>query len=233
MTVAIVVAAGHGVRLGPGAPKALRTLAGRPLYQYSLETLRGVPSVSGVWLVVPPAAQADVATTLSTGGRFPFPIHVIGGGQERQDSVRNGVESLPQEAAFVVVHDAARPFASRRLFESCIAAAQVHGAAIAALPAVDTIKLVEAGVVERTLDRARTWVAQTPQVARADWLRHALGTAASLTSRFTDEAGVLEQCGYRVHVVPGEASNRKLTTLEDWDWAEWFARNKILNSSST
>lgn len=231
MIAVIVAAAGQGRRLGSGGPKALRLLAGLPLYEYTLDTLQRVPHVGGVWLVVPDAAREEVATALRRRGKFALPIHVVPGGEERQDSVNNAVASLPQEVSLVVVHDAARPFASAKLFESCIAAAQLTGAAIAAIPARDTVKLVEGGVVTGTVDRNRTWLAQTPQAARADWLRHALREAALAKRQFTDEAGALEQCGYQVHVVQGEEWNRKLTTPEDWDWAEWYVAHKRATSA--
>lgn len=226
MVAAIVAAAGQGVRLGPGSPKALRMLAGRPLYCHALNTLQQVLEIAAVWLVVPPRSQDEVIATLGSQTPLRFPIHVIPGGDERQDSVTKAVDMLPKEVSLIVVHDAARPFASAQLFESCIAAARLHGAAIAALPLTDTVKLVESGVVQKTLDRTRTWVAQTPQVARAQWLRDALHKARDGSLRFTDEAGALEQCGYRVHVVKGEEWNRKLTTPDDWDWAEWFIQHR-------
>ncbi|MCX8072296.1 MAG: 2-C-methyl-D-erythritol 4-phosphate cytidylyltransferase [Candidatus Binatia bacterium] len=223
MVAVVIAAAGQGVRLGAGSPKALKPLAGRPLYLYSLATLRAVSGVGGVWLVVPSAAQETVSAELSKPGEYPFPVQVVAGGAERQESVAKALTALPPETAIVAVHDAARPFASAQLFQSCIAAARFHGAAIAALPASDTVKLVEAGVVRETLDRSRTWLAQTPQVARADWLRIALERAVAAKLLFTDEAGALEHCGYPVHIVRGEEWNRKLTTPEDWKWAEWFA----------
>ncbi|GIW44282.1 MAG: hypothetical protein KatS3mg077_1564 [Candidatus Binatia bacterium] len=222
MVGVIVAAAGQGIRLGGEQPKALRDLGGRPLYWYTLATLAAVREVRFVWLVVPPAAEKNVVETLAAAPGFPFSVEVVGGGKERQDSVSRAMEVVPAEATIVAVHDAARPFASPRLFESCLAAARIHGAAIAAVPAADTVKLVVAGVVRQTLDRTTTWLAQTPQVARADWLRAAMRQAHEAGLRFTDEAGALEHCGYPVHVVRGEETNRKLTTPEDWEWAEWL-----------
>jgi 2-C-methyl-D-erythritol 4-phosphate cytidylyltransferase len=146
---------------------------------------------------------------------------VLAGGRERQDSVALALRQVPRAVTHVLVHDAARPFASAALFRACVAAARSHGAAIAAVPVADTVKWVEDGVVVRTLDRTRTWFAQTPQVARADWLRDAIARAEALQLSFTDEAALLEHFGYRVHVVRGEERNRKLTTPEDWAWAEW------------
>ncbi len=231
MLAAILAAAGRGSRLGGEVAKGLRELAGRPLYAYSLEPLCALPQLAGVWLVVPQAAVDQVACAVQAARSTGVQVHVVAGGEERQDSVALALRKIPPSVPLVLVHDAARPFASAQLFQSCAAAARAHGAAIAAVPATDTVKWVEDHVVVRTLDRTRTWLAQTPQVARADWLRDAIARAQELRLSFTDEASLLEYFGYPVHVVRGEERNRKLTTPEDWAWAEWAVTQMQLDQA--
>lgn len=221
MVVGILAAAGRGVRLRGDTPKALRELCGRPLFVHALAGLQRVPEIETVRLVVPAGSESLVKAELDREWKPRVAVHVVVGGAERQDSVAAAMATVPDEVELIVVHDAARPFASPALFQACISAARLYGAAIAAVPVPDTVKLVERDVVRQTLDRARVWLAQTPQVVRADWLRDALTRAGKEAVRFTDEAGLLEHYDYPVHVVPGEQANRKLTTPEDWRWAEW------------
>ena len=161
----------------------------------------------GVVVVVPPA---DVETE---GG--------VAGGATRSESVRAGLDAVPDDATIVCVHDAARPFASAQLFATVIEA--VAGGADAAIPGVpvtDTIKLIDADhVVVDTPPRSSLVAVQTPQAFRAAILRaaHAAGADA------TDDAALVETCGGRVVVVAGEATNRKITHPDDLAWAREVA----------
>ena len=123
----------------------------------------------------------------------------------------------------LLVHDAARPFVSLECVEACVAAAATHGAAIAAVAAHDTVKLADPdSVIIETLDRRRIWLAQTPQVFRTDLLREAYQRARSDGFVATDDAALVERLGHAVRIVPGESTNRKITTPDDLRWAEWY-----------
>ncbi|MCX7620264.1 MAG: 2-C-methyl-D-erythritol 4-phosphate cytidylyltransferase [Acidimicrobiales bacterium] len=202
---AIVVAAGSGSRFGSSVPKQYLPLAGRRVLDWSLAAARSV--CDGVVLVV----AADRADAVE-----PLADHVVVGGSTRSASVRAGLRALPGDASVVVVHDAARPAASRRLFGAVVAAV-CSGAdgAVPGVPVTDTIKrtttLGHQVWVADTPDRDTLVAVQTPQAFRVDALRaaHASGAEA------TDDAALVEAAGGRVQVVPGELANRKITVPDD------------------
>jgi 2-C-methyl-D-erythritol 4-phosphate cytidylyltransferase len=211
MTVALIVAAGRGERLGAGGPKALVELAGRPLVQWSIDALSRVEGMQRVVVAMPPGTQA------------PSGVTVVEGGATRSESVRRALAAAPGGDP-VVVHDAARPLLSVELAQAVIAALERDpsaDAAIAALPVTDTVKRVDReGVVAETLDRSELWAVQTPQVFRRAALERALRVPAEILARATDDASLLERAGGRVIVVRSSAENLKVTTPLDLEVAE-------------
>lgn len=212
---AIVVAAGRGTRFGPAA-KTLAPLAGRPLLAWTLDALEAAASIATVTIVTGPHTAAATEALLAAGG-WRKPDHLALGGARRQDSVAAGLAAAPA-ADIVVIHDGARPLAPAALFDACVAAAREHGAAIAAVPVSDTLKLVSAERIVRTVDRAGLWAAQTPQAFRRDLLVDLFARAADVT--LTDEAALCEAFGIPVAIVPGSPSNLKITQLDDLAVAE-------------
>jgi 2-C-methyl-D-erythritol 4-phosphate cytidylyltransferase len=156
------------------------------------------------------------------GGTGCMFVAVIAGGTERQDSVFNGLQALPPDCRWVLIHDGVRPFVSVELLENTWQTAQEGGAAIAALPATDTVKRVRKEVVTETLAREEIWLVQTPQVFRRDIILEAYMEARRQNCSGTDDAFFVERLGLPVTVVPGERSNVKVTTQEDLAWANWF-----------
>jgi 2-C-methyl-D-erythritol 4-phosphate cytidylyltransferase len=212
LTVALVVAAGSGERLGAGRPKAFVVLAGRPLVAWSLEAIAaaGVPRAV---VAVPPGHRAAAAEALAGAT-------IVEGGSSRSESVRNALAEAGDVEA-VVVHDAARPMAPPELFAATLAALEDADAAIAAARVTDTIKEAgEDGVVVRTHDRARLWAIQTPQAFRAAVLRRALDVPDDVLAAATDDAWLVEQAGGRVRVVESSPANFKVTTAHDLAVAE-------------
>jgi 2-C-methyl-D-erythritol 4-phosphate cytidylyltransferase len=218
----LVPAAGMGVRLGPGGPKALRTLAGESLLAHALRRLAAAPSVAVVVIAAPPEAVSDVrALAVAAVGAGPAPI-VVPGGATRQASVAAALAATPPGLEIVLVHDAARALAPPDLVEA-VAAAVRRGrdAVIPVLPVVDTIKQVadDGGVVVGTVDRAALRAVQTPQGFRRSVLAEAHrvgdGTAAA-----TDDAGLVERLGVQVHCVPGSELALKITKPLDLVVAE-------------
>ncbi|SHF40286.1 2-C-methyl-D-erythritol 4-phosphate cytidylyltransferase [Desulfacinum infernum DSM 9756] len=214
----IVPAAGSGVRMGLPHPKQFHHLEGKPLLAWTLDVLHGLDFLNGVVVVVPPPFL-EWAEGLLDDVKPPCPARVTAGGRERQDSVRNGLDVLPSSCRWVCIHDGVRPFASPDLFRRTLEAARETGAAVCACPAVDTVKLVRNGRVEKTLDRRRVWLAQTPQVFRRDILLTAYERAAKEGLQATDDAALVEELGMAVAVVEGERTNVKITTPEDLRWA--------------
>ena len=217
---AIIAAGGRGARLGAGQPKQLLGLGDRSILARSVAAFTAHARIDEIVVVVPPDL-VDGLSGLAAGGRVP--IRVVAGGARRQDSVANGFAVVDGRADLVVIHDAARPFVSAGLISRTIDAAAETGAALAALPSSDTVKLArgEGGpqaLVERTIPRERVHLAQTPQEFRSEVLRAAIAAGGGAAIA-TDEAALAEAAGFPVRLVPGEPTNIKITTQADLEVA--------------
>ena len=205
MTVGVLLpAAGQGERLGPGAPKALRDLAGEPLLVHAVRVLRAAPSVGPVVVAAPPADVDAVAALLAA-----FDVRVVSGGAERQQSVALALAALPEDVDLVLVHDAARALTPVAVVEAVVAA--LRGGAVAVVPVVpvaDTVKQVDGDRVLHTVDRASLRAVQTPQGFRRDVLARA---HAEVAHTVTDDAGLVEALGLPVVTVPGSEDAFKIT----------------------
>ena len=211
----MVPAAGQGIRMGQKKPGLL--LAGRPVLRWTLDVLEATPVVEGIVVTVPAEDVADWEGRLA---ECPKVRRVMAGGAERQESVRLGLGAVPGEVGFILVHDGVRPCITWELVARVVAEAQLHGAAIAALPVSETIKRGADGWVEETVERDGLWAVQTPQVFRAEVLREAHRRAAAEGLAGTDDAVLVERLGVPVRLVPGLAGNLKLTRPEDLPLAE-------------
>ncbi|HMJ03323.1 MAG TPA: 2-C-methyl-D-erythritol 4-phosphate cytidylyltransferase [Conexibacter sp.] len=223
MAVALLVAAGRGERLGAEGPKAFVVLAGRPMLDWSLDALRAVSAVERIVVALPEGAQAPAGTI------------GVSGGAERSHSVRAALAAAGDGPADepVIVHDAARPLATPALFERALAALDEHGcdAVVAAARVTDTVKRTDAATgdlrVTETLDRSTLWAVQTPQVFRRAALAAALARPDTVLAAATDDAGLVEQAGGRVHVVESPAENVKVTTPRDLRLAEILLEERL------
>lgn len=232
---AVLAAAGRGERLGAAGgdrgSKAFVELGGRPLAWHALASLQACPEIEEIVLVVAPGEVERARRVLVGAEPRRTTTKVVAGGEQRQESVRAGLAEVGAGYEFVVVHDAARPFLRPPLVRRCLEAAAQHGAAVAALPATDTVKQVSAeGAVVGTLDRSPQmagrsdalglWLVQTPQVFRSQLLREAHEAAAQERFLATDDAALVERLGRPVHVVLGDPRNTKITYPQDLAWAE-------------
>ncbi len=217
-TAAIVPAAGRGERLGPGAPKALRTLAGQPMLLHAVRALAAARSIDLV-VVAAPEDGVDEARSILAGLDTEAEIVIVSGGETRQDSVARALLALPADVDVVLVHDAARPLVPPDVVDRVSAAVRGgHDAVIPTLGVVDTIKEVDDGIVIGTLDRSRVHAVQTPQgFARAVLQR---AHASSEGSDATDDAGLVERMGMVVHTVAGDEEAFKITRPLDLVLAE-------------
>src|SRR5262245_23603227 len=215
--LAILVAAGRGVRMGGARPKAFLSLAGEPILRRAARAFETAPSVAAVVAVVPAELVESAREMLAGVGKLRA---VVAGGERRQDSVRAGLEAAPGWEGVVLVHDAARPLVEVALIEAVAAEAARSGAALPVEDVVDTVKRVRDGMVTGTLDRRELATAQTPQGFRAALIRRAYAEAFRDGVTLTDEAMAVERLGEPVAAVRGSARNRKLTTPEDLAWAE-------------
>lgn len=208
LTAAIVLAAGRSARMG-GVDKLWLEIAGAPLIARPLRMLGGMPELDVLVIVAPPERHAELRAFTAN---HPD-VRCIAGGAQRQDSVDRGLDAVP-EATWVLVHDGARPFASRELARRVLAGAQRYRAAIPGLPITDTVKRVNArGLVVDSVARAPLRTVQTPQGFAADLLRRAHDSADD--SEATDDAMLVERLGHHVAMVEGEPGNIKVTTADD------------------
>ncbi|MEC4015619.1 2-C-methyl-D-erythritol 4-phosphate cytidylyltransferase [Streptomyces sp. H27-D2] len=229
-TAAVIPAAGRGLRLGPGAPKALRALNGTPMLVHAVRAMARARAVSLVVVVAPPDGAAEVRTLLDD---YPLPmaeaadVLVVPGGETRQESVRLGLAALPADVTTVLVHDAARPLVPVDTVDSVIAAVRGGAPAVVpALPLADTVKQVEPRTdgepepVVGTPERAVLRAVQTPQGFDRATLDRAHHAVALEGQGATDDAGMVERLGVQVVVVPGHEEAFKVTRPLDMVLAE-------------
>ncbi|MCH8206583.1 MAG: 2-C-methyl-D-erythritol 4-phosphate cytidylyltransferase [Chloroflexi bacterium] len=194
-----------------GTDKIFTPLLKRPLISYSLSVMNDSPQVSSIVLVVSPKSL-ERGRRLVRSQRWAKLRDVCAGGERRQDSVRMGLERLP-ECEWVIVHDGARPLLEAGMICTGLRAARTTGAAVAAVPVKDTIKMADADdVVTQTIERDRLWAVQTPQVFRRKLLVEA---HRSITQDVTDDASMAELMGASVKVFMGSYDNLKVTTPDD------------------
>lgn len=223
---AIIVAAGSGSRLGSATPKAFIRLGSQSLLYYSLRTIVQVPAFFEV-IVTVPAGMESAAGTEAARAELKLPIKIVPGGAERQDSVRIALGLTSAESEYVVIHDAARPFATHAMFDDVLRAAAECGAAIVAIPIADTLKRVESGSIAATIPRSALYQAQTPQAFRRDVLKQAHRMARENQIAATDDADLVERTGARVRIVEGSPLNLKITTPADLEIAQALARSHL------
>ena len=222
---AIIAAGGRGIRLGADRPKQFLEIGGRSILQMSIEALGASGQIKDIVVALPEEhLHQSISLTRFSGASW---ISFVAGGARRQDSVANAFARTSAKTDVVVIHDAARPFVTADLIARTVAAAQAHGAAIAAIPVRDTVK--QAGDRERdgsrpiraTIPRDTVFLTQTPQAFRREVLARALEEGRSIDA--TDEAMLVERLGLPVHVVEGDPRNIKITTAEDLATASAFA----------
>ena len=214
MVTAIIAAGGRGVRMGGDCPKQLLSLGGVTILQRSVDVFDRCRRVDEIVLVVPHELAVDPVLASRPDGT---PTRVVTGGALRQDSVARGFDASSPSSQIIVVHDAARPLCSVALIIRTIEAASRYGAAVAALPAHDTVKQRAAGddrFVGRTLARQSIVLAQTPQAFHREVLAEAIGLGRRGVEA-TDEAVLAERAGHRVALVEGDPRNIKITTEHD------------------
>ena len=224
---AVVVAAGESRRM-QGIDKIFHPLNGIPIVWHSILALQSHPSVVDVMLVTSKDNLGRAEDLVVTQG-FQENVRVCEGGERRQDSVLQGLNSL-KECELVMVHDGARPFLNVELIDRGISTALESGAAIAAVPVKDTIKASDGdGIVTRTIPRDRLWAVQTPQVFRTSLLEDA---HRRVTETVTDDASMVEAIGHRVQLFLGSYYNIKVTTPEDLTIADAIIDQMNFETSS-
>lgn len=218
---AIVAAAGLSKRFSPHGKKQFAELGGKPLLTYCLSTFESSELIASVVVVVP---ENEISRSREMLGNFGFEkiASVVGGGEKRYLSVRNGFCAAPPDSEMVLIHDAARPFvdndAIKRVVEECARS----GASICAVPVTDTLKRADErnSLVSGTIPREKLWRAQTPQVFRREILEEIYSSSDMGDLGATDESVLAEIRGIRVGIVMGSDLNMKITTAADFKIAE-------------
>ncbi|KAB2960550.1 MAG: 2-C-methyl-D-erythritol 4-phosphate cytidylyltransferase [Candidatus Methylomirabilis oxygeniifera] len=228
IVTAIVPAGGAGIRFGGAVRKQFIALNGLPILSHTLRAIAASNALAAIIIVVPPGEESRGREALGLAG-IDLEAEVIPGGRTRQDSVYNGLQRAKADTDLVLIHDGVRPFVSREVVLATIEAAREVGAAVAAVPVIDTIKRVDPdGFVEETLPRGQLWSIQTPQV-----FRYALLMQAHLAVRergivATDDAALVEQVGGLVKVVRGSYENLKITGEEDMSLADLILKRRAV-----
>ncbi len=216
---AIIVAGGRGRRLGGGKAKQYLPLAGRPMLLWTLEAFQRCAAIDHLVLVVETGLVLPVTVLLRPFGLTK--VHrICPGGDQRDSSVRAGLDAMPGGTELVAVHDAARPLVSPALIERVVDEARRHGAALPLVPVPDTVKEVRDGAVLRTVDRGPLMLAQTPQVFEIGLLRRAHQARDDHRGPVTDDAQLVELLGQPVRAVEGDPDNFKVTVADDMLRAE-------------
>lgn len=213
--------------MGINQDKLFLEVAGRPLVAHTWQRFDDSPDIQHVVMVVRDGNQDSFKEMAAQYG-FKKPFTLVAGGKERQDSVWNGLQAVPEGTEVVAIQDAARPCTSLELIQRCIAAAEDIGASVAAMPVTDTIKASENGeFISRHLDRSRLWSVQTPQTFRLGVIKRALAEVQTLGVQVTDDTAACELIEQHVKLVHVAAPNPKLTTKADIAYIESILRVRV------
>ncbi len=237
--IVIIPAAGLGTRMAPAGSKdkqrktspskQFTELGGTPILIHTLRKFAAVEGVSEIWIALRESEIADFRARLENEAKdvLKKKVEFVVGGEHRQQSVEHALNAVAaNEDDIVLVHDAVRPFVTAEIIQEVIEAAQKYGAAIAGLPAVDTVKQVErtseGALIKATIPRAAVVMAQTPQGFRFGVIKKAFDEAAADGFLGTDEASLVERWGHDVAVVMGSPKNFKITAPADMELAEFY-----------
>ncbi|HEY2381265.1 MAG TPA: 2-C-methyl-D-erythritol 4-phosphate cytidylyltransferase [Terriglobia bacterium] len=218
---AIIAAAGSGRRMKTDRPKQLLALNGTAIIVHTIRKFDACPLIDHVIVTAPRESLEEVSALVKSAG-FNKSVTVVEGGERRQDSVSMGLKHLQPGTDIVAVHDGVRPFVPVEDIENVVIQAGRSGAAILAVPIVDTVKQAEKDIVQSTLTREHLVLAQTPQAFRTELLKEAFARAAKDEYYGTDESSLVERLGHPISIVRGSERNIKITRPGDLTLARAF-----------
>jgi 2-C-methyl-D-erythritol 4-phosphate cytidylyltransferase len=219
--LAIIPAAGTGIRMGGNTPKQFLSLEGIPIFVHTLRKFAASDAIDEIFLGLRPE-EMDRATQEIALQNFAKPVRLVAGGDSRQETVARCLDQAAPDTEVVVVHDAVRPFVELAMIQQIVDAARKDGAVILGIPSVDTVKKVERQTITGTIPRQRIVLAQTPQAFRYMILRKAFDRALSEGYFGTDESSLVEHDGCEVKVLMGSDRNIKITKPSDLPLARLF-----------
>jgi len=217
----IIPAAGLSLRMGTKIRKPYKTIGKKPIIFYTLEKFYKLKCIKEIILVVNKKDLTSVVKKWSEKLKGYKVTKIISGGRRRQDSVYNGLCNLTSDTNIVLIHDAVRPLVNNKIIKSVIEKVEDKGAAIVAVPMKATVKKVNSNLrIIKTVPRQNLWMAQTPQGFKRDIITKSYDKIRKTNIEYTDDAEVVEKCGYTVEIVAGSDDNIKITTREDLKLAE-------------
>jgi 2-C-methyl-D-erythritol 4-phosphate cytidylyltransferase len=224
---AIIPVAGQGKRFGGKSPKQFQKIGDQTIIEITLKKFVSIAEINTGVVVVPENDIVFSENLFREIEGFAQKFTVVSGGIVRQDSVYNGLKTIPSGTDIIVVHDGVRPLVSSRLIRDSIESAFKSGACIAALPIKDTIKRVKNYTVQKTISRENLWLVQTPQAFQYSILMDAHEKARKKNFYSTDESALVEWSGHTVSIIPGETQNIKITTPADLDLCRLYYKDII------
>ena len=228
MNSAVILCAGKGKRMKSSINKMYMEIEGKPLVLMTLETMISIPEIDEIVVVISREDESMFNEVVMGRLECNKKISIAYGGDERQDSVYNGLQKIGCDCEIVLIHDGARPFVTRNIVNRTIECAKAGGACAAGVPAKDTIKIVDSeGIVVDTPDRKNLWCIQTPQTFKLDIIRKAYEKAVSEGYAATDDSMVVEYAGENVEIVMGSYENIKITTPEDIPFAKAILERRM------
>ena len=226
MTSAVIVAAGKGTRMGPGIDKLFLICAGKPIIAHTWLKFEQAACINHIVLVVRDGMH-EIFRQMASEYGFLKPFEIVSGGKERQDSVWNGIQALPQPCQIVAIHDGARPCVTTQLIEKTVQTAKTVGAAVASQRVVDTIKVsLDGKTICSTPQRAHLWAVQTPQTFQVEIIKKALTLVRNQGILVTDDTAACELIQQPVHLVESEHPNPKATNQSDIPYLEQLLLSK-------
>ncbi|MCE2414953.1 2-C-methyl-D-erythritol 4-phosphate cytidylyltransferase [Candidatus Poribacteria bacterium] len=218
---ALIPAAGKGTRMAHSVKKPYLKLAQKPILTHTIQQFEQNSAVDAIFVIVDRDDFRQCHDAVLHPYQFTKVQELVEGGETRQMSVYNGIRALSADVDFVIVHDGVRPFVTDEIIFTCLTAADECGAAVAAVPVKDTIKVAnQDNLIVETPVRDQLWAVQTPQVFRKSLLKEAHQAAQARQLTATDDASLVEQLGFPVKLVNGSYANLKITTPIDLQVAE-------------
>jgi len=230
-TVAIIPAGGSGNRMGKDIPKQYLLMGNMPILIHTLKVFQESTQVDDIFLILSAEYVKNAEQMIVQRYNLSKVIRILPGGKHRQDSVRSGVDALGAAYDIVVIHDGVRPFVSAELIKMVIGEAVLAGAVSVGVPVKDTIKSLDShGFVDKTLNRNKLWLTQTPQAFSALLIQEAYRRAYEDDYYSTDDAALVERMGKKVKMLTGFYENIKITTESDLRWGELFLKMRSATS---
>lgn len=223
MITAIIPAAGRSERMGKLGNKLFVEIKNKPILAYTLEVFNQCPQIDQITLVLNEKDLKLFQEKIEKKYHFKKNLLVVKGGKQRQDSVFEGLKKIDKSTLYIVIHDGSRPLITTRLINKAISDVQGTNGIVLGLPLVDTIKKVsENRIIEKTLNREKIWLTQTPQIFKKEIIIEAHQRAKKDKFQATDDAMLVERLGYKVKMLPGSSDNIKITNPEDLRLMEYI-----------